>query len=143
MIPAVLTLTEAAKVTGRSTHHLRRAMIAGKLGYTRGGDGAAAPYLTKVADLIAAGYELQAPDERPRHDDSATIDNLRAQLDVERDRRQKAEKDAAEWHDMARRLSDSLDGLRALMPAPASQAPDGGEDLQKRVSRIKRLFGKA
>lgn len=119
-------------------------MIAGKLGHTRSGPGNAAPYVTTVADLIAAGYELQNPDAPAQSDAAATIERLRDQLDAERNARERAERDAADWREMAGKLADSLDGLRALLPpATASQSPDSREDSQRRANRIMRLFGKA
>jgi hypothetical protein len=72
----LLSLAQAAEATGRSTDHLRRAIRAGKIEATKGGEKGG--YQVTPEALLAAGYELKQPEtegptEKPAQDDTALL----------------------------------------------------------------------
>jgi hypothetical protein len=131
-----MNLRTAAHVTGKSTHILRRAMIAGRLAHRRKGEGPSSQYLTTAEALIAAGFplirsphdpiEVNAADLAPgKIDDAVTIARLEAQLEAANARI--ARTDAL--------LNDLMGVLKQAMLLPGGReavptsAPDEGETV--------------
>lgn len=125
-----MTLTEAAAATGMHRATIRRRFDAGDFPNARRADGKhgpeTGPWLVPVADLLAAGLTLHAPaagDPGPSEPaDVGELAELRAELAAERERRIRAEADAAVWRARAEERERTIDvatvALRALPPAP-------------------------
>jgi hypothetical protein len=132
-----MNLRTAAHVTGKSTHILRRAMIAGRLAHRREGEGPSSQYLTTAEALIAAGFplirsphdpiEVNAADVAPgKLDDAVTIARLEAQLEAANARIARTD---AVLDNLMKALNQAmlLPGGREAVP---TSAPDKGETIQ-------------
>jgi hypothetical protein len=153
-----MNLRTAAHVTGKSTHILRRAMIAGRLAHRRKGEGPSSQYLTTAEALMAAGFplirsphdpiEVNAADVAPgKLDDAVTIARLEAQLEAANDKLAFTE---ATLNAHIARTDATLDALlkalnqAMLLPggreAVPTSAPDKGEEIQTPTRRT--LWGR-
>lgn len=127
-----LTIREAADAAGVSQRTVRRRVAAGAFpGAAKDETDPFGPWTIPVEDLLAAGFTLYAPTpEAPALStqvDDAEVAHLRAELDLERVRRQAAEAIAADRLARAEAAEHALaavtEALAAIGPGETAAAP--------------------
>jgi len=128
-----LTLTEAARAAGVSRSTVRRRLDAGDFPGAWREEERPYRWRVPVPELLAAGIDVQAPNRQEAQEPAGeTVEDLRAALAVERERRAAAEALAEE---RAARVEDLRASLRQLEARTAAVAPPARRGLLARVLR--------
>lgn len=125
---AALTLSEAAKATGKHRDVIRRLLDGGKLPNAyRDDDAPARPWMVPPGDLEANGLRLHAPGSSAAHGEPQGAPTAADEAVELRRQRDQARADAERWQAIAEERARALDlatvALRALPPAGGTPPP--------------------